>query len=287
MLVLDEADVMMEMGFKQSLTSILEHIPKVQTLLFSATMTRDIINLASICTSEPQKILLQGVNIQKEQNEGVGTYETPAKLLQYYMLVNPEDKINTFYSFLKSHLKQKIVVFVSTCKQVRFLYEAFRKFRLGTPLYELQGHQKQKKRMAMYFTFCEKRHGILLCTNIAARGLDFPLVDWVLQFDVPQHADTYVHRVGRTARYRAEGKSLLLANEHELPLIDQLKSKNIQIHKITQNPQRYLRVEATLRSICSQHQDVKYLAQRALISYLRFVYKAQNKKIFNIKKIDL
>ena len=287
MLVLDEADVMMEMGFKQSLTSILEHIPKVQTLLFSATMTRDIINLASICTSEPQKILLQGVNIQKEQNGGVGTYETPAKLLQYYMLVNPEDKINTFYSFLKSHLKQKIVVFVSTCKQVRFLYEAFRKFRLATPLYELQGHQKQKKRMAMYFTFCEKRHGILLCTNIAARGLDFPLVDWVLQFDVPQHADTYVHRVGRTARYRAEGKSLLLANEHELPLIDQLKSKNIQIHKITQNPQRYLRVEATLRSICSQHQDVKYLAQRALISYLRFVYKAQNKKIFNIKKIDL
>ena len=210
MLVLDEADVMMEMGFKQSLTSILEHIPKVQTLLFSATMTRDIINLASICTSEPQKILLQGVNIQKEQNGGLGTYETPAKLLQYYMLVNPEDKINTLYSFLKSHLKQKIVVFVSTCKQVRFLYEAFRKFRLGTPLYELQGHQKQKKRMAMYFTFCEKRHGILLCTNIAARGLDFPLVDWVLQFDVPQHADTYVHRVGRTARYRAEGKSAKL-----------------------------------------------------------------------------
>lgn len=72
-----------------------------------------------------------------------------------------------------------------------------------------------------------------------------------------------------------------------MPLIDELKAKNVQIHKITQNPQRYLRVEASLRSICSQHQDVKYLAQRALISYLRFVFKAQNKKIFNLKKIDL
>lgn len=64
--------------------------------------------------------------------------------------------------------------------------------------------------MAMYFTFSEKRHGVLLCTNIAARGLDFPCVDWVFQFDVPEQADTYIHRVGRTARYKSEGKSLLL-----------------------------------------------------------------------------
>ena len=69
-------------------------------------------------------------------------------------------------------------------------------------------------------------------------------------------------------------------------MIDDLKGKNIQIHKITQNPQRYLRIDSSLQSICSQHQDVKYLAQRALISYLRFIYKAQNKKIFNIRKID-
>ena len=85
-------------------------------------MTKDIMNLSSLCTSEPEKILLQGVNIQKEEINGAGKYETPAKLSQYYMVVSPQDKINTFYSFLKSHPKQKIVVFVSTCKQVRFLY---------------------------------------------------------------------------------------------------------------------------------------------------------------------
>ena len=160
-------------------------------------------------------MLLQGVSAHKEElNGGVGTYEAPAKLMQYYMVVRPQDKINTFYSFLKSHQKQKIVVFLSTCKQVRFLYEAFRKFKLGSPLYELQGHQKQTKRMAIYFTFCEKKHGVLLCTNIAARGLDFPKVDWVLQVDVPEHPDIYVHRVGRTARYRAEGKGLLFVSDN-------------------------------------------------------------------------
>lgn len=103
---------------------------------------------------------------------------------------------------------------MSTCKQVRFLYESFRKFKLGSPLYELQGHQKQKKRMAIYFTFCEKKHGVLLCTNIAARGLDFPLVDWVIQIDIPDNPNIYVHRVGRTARYKSEGRSLVLVSEH-------------------------------------------------------------------------
>jgi len=126
-----------------------------------------------------------------------------------------------------------------------------------------------------------------LCTNIAARGLDFPKVDWVFQMDVPDQPDIYMHRVGRTARYRAEGKSLILVSEQELPLIEDLKAKKIQIHKITQNPQRYLRIDSSLESICSEHQDVKYLAQRALISYLRFVFKAHNKKIFDLRKIDL
>lgn len=93
--------------------------------------------------------------------------------------------------------------------------------------------------------------------------------------------------MGRTARYRAEGRSLLLLSENEVPLVEDLKAKNIQIHKITQNPQRYLRVESSLQSICSEHQDVKYLAQRALISYLRFLYKSGNKKIFDIRKINL
>jgi ATP-dependent RNA helicase DDX10/DBP4 len=143
------------------------------------------------------------------------------------------------------------LIFASTCKQVRFIYEAFRKFRLATPLYELQGHQNQKKRMAIYFTFCEKKYGILVCTNIASRGLDFPMVDWVVQLDIPEDVETYVHRVGRTARFKYEGKSLAFVADHELGFVDNLKAKNIKIHKITQNHEKYFRIDSSLQSICS------------------------------------
>ncbi len=89
--------------------------------------------------------------------------------------------------------------------------------------------------MAIYFTFCEKKYGILVCTNIASRGLDFPMVDWVIQLDIPEDVETYVHRVGRTARFKYDGKSLAFVTEHELPFVESLKSRNIKIHKITQN----------------------------------------------------
>lgn len=162
--------------------------------------------------NEPEKIFLHNKEAT-ENSEGnqsmLGMYETPAKLTQYYMLMKHEEKINTLFSFLKTHQREKIIVFVSTCKQARFIYEAFKKFRMGLPMYELQGHQKQKKRMALYFTFCEKKYGLMICTNIASRGLDFPMVDWVIQFDVPEDTETYIHRVGRTARFKYEGKSLI------------------------------------------------------------------------------
>lgn len=67
--------------------------------------------------------------------------------------------------------------------------------------------------MAIYFTFCEKKYGLLISTNIASRGLDFPMIDWVIQFDIPENTETYVHRVGRTARFKYEGKSLTFISE--------------------------------------------------------------------------
>jgi ATP-dependent RNA helicase DDX10/DBP4 len=113
------------------------------------------------------------------------------------------------------------------------------------------------------------------------------MVDWVVQLDIPEDVETYVHRVGRTARFKYEGKSLAFVAEHEMEFVNKLKERNINVHKIVQNPDKYFRIESSLQSICSEHQDVKYLAQRALISYIQFLYKSGNKSIFNIKKLDL
>jgi ATP-dependent RNA helicase DDX10/DBP4 len=77
--------------------------------------------------------------------------------------------------------------------------------------------------MAIFFTFQEKKFAFLMTTNLAARGLDFPQVDWIVQFDCPENQVTYIHRVGRTARYKAHGKSLLFLQTSELKFLEKLK----------------------------------------------------------------
>ena len=86
--------------------------------------------------------------------------------------------------------------------------------------------------MAIFFTFSEKRSIALMTTNIAARGLDFPFVDWILQVDIPENSVTYIHRIGRTARYKSGGKALAFITPEETRFLDRLKEKNIEIKKI-------------------------------------------------------
>ena len=95
----------------------------------------------------------------------------------------------------------RLPVTATKCLQVKFVYEAFRKLRPGVPLAMLHGSMKQMKRFAVFYTFSQSEAMILFATDIAARGLDFPRVDWVVQADCPEDADAYIHRVGRTARF--------------------------------------------------------------------------------------
>jgi Helicase conserved C-terminal domain len=94
--------------------------------------------------------------------------------------------------------------------QVKFVYEAFRKLRPGVPLSMLSGRMKQARRMAVFERFSTTSAGVLLATDVAARGLDFPGVQWVVQADCAEDADAYIHRVGRTARFNASAPSCLL-----------------------------------------------------------------------------
>ena len=96
------------------------------------------------------------------------------------------------------------------------------------PVKEIHGKQKQQKRMSTYFEFCEAPSGVLLCTDVAQRGLDFPDVDWIIQYDPPDDPDDYIHRVGRTARgAKAKGKALLFLVKNELGLLRYLKKKKV------------------------------------------------------------
>lgn len=104
--------------------------------------------------------------------------------------------------------------------------------RPGVPLMAIYGRMHQLKRMKVYEDFKNKSAAVLFATDVVARGLDFPEVHWVVQVDCPEDADTYIHRVGRTARYHKGGESVLLLMPSELKMLDDLEKKKIPINKI-------------------------------------------------------
>ena len=291
MLVLDEADEILSLGFANTLTQILNAVPRnTQTMLFSATLSKNVMALSKIALNDPEQIFLQEKETgtgKSKNGDSVNTYEVPANLAQYAMVIPHEEKIDVLFSFIKTHKFSKIIVFVSCCKQVRFLYEAFKKLRIGLPMYELQARQKQAKRMAIYFTFTESRYGVLVSTNLAARGLDFPKVDWILQMDVPDGVETYVHRIGRTARFQEKGKSLVLIDPSERKFLAKLEDGGLKVPVISPNPARQLTIRKSLQVLCSENNDLKYLAQRAVISYVKCVDHMSDKSIFQVSKINL
>uniref|UniRef100_A0A7S3J391 ATP-dependent RNA helicase n=1 Tax=Euplotes harpa TaxID=151035 RepID=A0A7S3J391_9SPIT len=151
---------------------------------------------------------------------------------------------------------------------------------------EIHGRQKQIKRTAIYFEFVERKHAFLFATDIASRGMDFPAVDWVIQVDLPEDTDTYIHRVGRTARYKFKGSSLLMVLPSETKFIDRLTRLNINMKKLKANPNRTLTITSALQRINAENSDLMHLAQKAFICYIKSVFKNGDREVFDITKID-
>ena len=279
-LVLDEADRILDMGFAATVDAILANLPTEgrQTLLFSATQTKSVRDLARLSLHEPQYVAV---------HENAASI-TPEGLQQHYLVCALPEKLDLLYSFVRTHLEVKALVFISSCKQVRFIFEAFRRLRPGVPLMSIHGKQGQSRRMAVFYEFCKAKSAFLFATDVAARGLDFPSVDWVLQFDCPEDVDTYVHRVGRTARYRSTGHALMmLLRSEEAAMIEAMKQKRVPIEKIEANDAKKVSVRGHLQSLCSSEPEMKYLAQKAMMTYLRSVYLQRNKKVFDVHALPL
>lgn len=285
MLVLDEADRILDMGFKKTLDAILGQLPAGrQTLLFSATQTKSVGDLARLSMVNPKYV---NGNLA---NGGIGGEELslPESLEQSYVVVPLNEKLSLLWSFLKSHLQAKILVFVSSSKQVHFIYETFRKLQPGIPLMKLHGRQKQKARLETSMKFTQSKNCCLIATDVVARGLDFPAIDWVIQLDCPEDVSTYVHRVGRCARFGRQGKSMLvlLPNEEE-GFISQMSAKKIEIKKLNIKGSKKKNIQSQIQSLCFNSAELKYLAQKAFISYCKSVIIQKNKSVFKIDELPL
>ncbi|CAE7871963.1 CAD [Symbiodinium microadriaticum] len=276
-LVIDEADRILDFGFQETMHNILQHLPvQRQTLLFSATLHNSVHRLGRAALRSPEVISVHH-NAKSR---------TPETLKQIYMVVPLEKKVDTLFSFLRSHSQKKTIVFVSTCKQVRFLYEAFRKLKPGPAVMELHGRQSLTKRMLIFQQFMERERAVaLLCTDIAARGVDFPAVDWVVQADCPDTVDSYIHRVGRTARYESTGKSALFLLPSEKPFVDKLLQARVGVRAINAKQSKVVSIQQKLASVLAESGDIRHLAQRAFASYVRSVRLMKDKDIFDFQAL--
>ncbi|KIO11212.1 hypothetical protein M404DRAFT_994865 [Pisolithus tinctorius Marx 270] len=279
-LVLDEADRILDMGFARTLSALLSHLPKSrQTLLFSATQTQSVAQLARLSLKDPAFI-----GVGEEQSK----IDTPGTLSQYYSICELDKKLDVLWSFIKVHLQSKVLVFLSSGKQVRFVFETFRRMQPGVSLLHLHGKQKQSARLAVYTRFTSSQHAVLFATDIAARGLDFPSVDWVLQVDAPEDVETYIHRVGRTARYDSSGKGLLLLlPSEEKGMLTALEKKGVKIEPIKIRASKTRSIQNELQKLAFQDPEIKYLGQRALVSYVRSVHLHRDKSIFKVKDLPV
>ncbi|KAJ6583169.1 P-loop containing nucleoside triphosphate hydrolase protein [Mycena sp. CBHHK59/15] len=279
-LVLDEADRILDMGFSRTLSALLSHLPKSrQTLLFSATQTESVSDLARLSLKDP-------VHIGIQESGATSISAMPQNLEQHYLSCTLDQKLSILWGFIKTHLQSKVLVFLSSCKQVRFVFETFCRMHPGMPLLNIHGKLKQTARLAMYGKFTASKHAVLFATDIAARGLDFPAVDWVLQVDAPEDAETYIHRVGRTARYESKGKALLfLMPSEEEGMKAALARKGISVQKIKAKMSKVQNIENQLQNLAFQDPEIKYLGQRAFVSYLRSIHLHKDKTIFKLVEL--
>ncbi|XP_053214874.1 probable ATP-dependent RNA helicase DDX10 [Panonychus citri] len=275
-LVLDEADRILDMGFKKTMDAIIDYLPKErQTLLFSATQTKSVKDLARLSLKDPKYVAVH------EQSNSV----TPEGLIEKYVVCEAHQKLNALWSFIKQNLSKKILVFVSTCKQVKFIFELFCRMKPGTSMMALYGSLHQLRRMNIYNDFKSSKRACLIATDIASRGLDFPAVNWVVQLDCPEDTNQYIHRAGRTARYHKGGESLLfLTPSEEKSMVEQLIARKVPIKKssIDHHGSIIRKAEALL----ARDVALKETAQRAFKSYLKDVYMMKDKTVFDVTTID-
>ena len=313
MLIIDEADRILDEGFEENITEILNYLPtNRQTLLFSATLTKNLKRLVKLKLNSPEYINLSNtdsvitnevdieelnkneLSIMKSQSNVIAKAEDdnsgliPKNLNQFYTIVEAHEKVDVLYSFFKTHKMSKCLVFVTSVKQVRFFSEVFKKLKLGMTILDLHGRQSQGKRSSTFYTFSQKRNSVVLfATDVLSRGVDFPAIDWVIQLDAPEDISAYIHRVGRTARYKSEGSAILFVSSKEEAFIEELKQKKIDIRKMKFQRNKIKPMAAVVRSIISEKPDMVQMAEKAVSSYIKSVALFSNKKVFDIKSIDL
>jgi ATP-dependent RNA helicase DeaD len=195
-LVLDEVDRMFDMGFRRDVESIINECPrKRQTMMFSATISQEIDYLSKKYTHDSVEV-------------SVKSYVDPSKLTQVYYDVPDYQKFSLLVTLLKNENADLVMVFCNTRRNVDFI--ANNLIEIGINAKAIHGGIEQNKRIKVLDEFHKKGLGVLVCTDVASRGLDIKGVTHVYNYEVPSDSNDYIHRIGRTARAGKDGKAITI-----------------------------------------------------------------------------
>jgi ATP-dependent RNA helicase RhlE len=200
---------MLDLGFLPQIREVLKRLPRErQTMMFSATMPDSIEMIARDFMSNPDRI-----DIMPEGAAAEG-------ITHRLYVVKEEDKRNCLLALLNEELGSTLV-FTRRKIDAEWLYAVLE--RKGHPVARIHADQSQNKRVSALKTFREGQHRILVATDIAGRGIDIPGIEHVINFDIPENVEDYVHRAGRTARGRAKGIVATIATWQDLPMVRKIE----------------------------------------------------------------
>ncbi|CAI4056911.1 hypothetical protein SUVZ_02G3170 [Saccharomyces uvarum] len=273
--VLDEADRLLEIGFRDDLETISgilneknsKSTDNIKTLLFSATLDDKVQKLANNIMNKKECLFLDTVD--KNEPEAHERIDQSVVISKKFA-----DNIFAAVEHIKKQITErdsnyKAIIFAPTVKFTSFLCGILQnEFKKKLPILEFHGKITQNKRTSIVKRFKKDESGILVCTDVGARGMDFPNVHEVLQVGVPSELANYIHRIGRTARSGKEGASVLFICKDELPFVKELENvKNITIAKQeTYEPSEEIKTEV-LEALSQEAEDLSDVIVSLISSY--------------------
>ena len=310
--IMDEADRLLEMGFSVSIADVLSRLPKQRrTGIYSATQTKELDDLVRLGLRNPIRVVIRVRSRDTNDENDVKRQLIPASLSCYYATIPHRDRLAHLMTLLSENNTTKFIVYFMTCATVDFI----RRLSLSQMLsnickeqkksdavaddnqierkfYALHGKLSVTQRTKALANFTQSDNGVLLCTDVAARGIDIPDVDWVVQYEPPQDPDAYIHRVGRTARLGRKGQAIIYLAPYETEYVSFLEVRKCPVVEFSlPSVEEFSKTKSAVRNHVQNEtlsdRAVVEASESAFLSFIRAYKEHKCRYLFRLEKIDI